>query len=117
MTEEEWLACEDLDRMLTYLWEYKYRWSNRKGRLFAAACCRRIWRLLTDERARNAVEVAERHADGAATEDDLRSACTEAVSALHNYEHPIQTKAASFAADVSVGDCFDYARDSEAAQL
>ena len=55
MTEQEWLQATDLEPMLVVLRaNCKNRFSDRKGRLLAVACCRRIWNLLTDERRFNA---------------------------------------------------------------
>ena len=47
---------------------------DRTLRLFACRCVREVWYLLTDERSRNAVEVAERHANGNATDQELTAA-------------------------------------------
>jgi hypothetical protein len=63
MNEAEWNDCDEPDEMIAFL----HQGSERKRRLFAVACCRRLWRRLTDERSRNAVEVAERFAEGAAS--------------------------------------------------
>jgi len=43
MTEVEWVACEDPERMLRFLVK---KISGRKFRLFQVACCRRFWRLV-----------------------------------------------------------------------
>src|SRR4051812_4555120 len=72
MTEAEWLACTDLFGLLRQVrGERSQRdvpcvTSERKLRLFACASCRRIWPLLTDQRSREAVVVAERFADAQA---------------------------------------------------
>jgi hypothetical protein len=74
MTEAEWLACDDPRPMLALLGSretFLTRAGRRKMRLYACACCRGIWHLLTDERSRHAVVVAEDHADGAATLEQL----------------------------------------------
>jgi len=61
MTETEWLASPEPAALLRFLGKTA---RVRKRRLFACACVRRIWHLLTDPRSRRAVEVAEAFADG-----------------------------------------------------
>jgi hypothetical protein len=80
MAEDKWLNCPDPRTMLEAL-HLKDHVSERKLRLFGVACCRRIWPLLTDERAREAVQVAEQFADGLADAAEL-AAAREAASGL-----------------------------------
>jgi hypothetical protein len=54
------------------------RVKQRKQRLFAVACCRRLRPLLDDERSRRCIEVVEGFADSRATTEDLQAAATEA---------------------------------------
>jgi hypothetical protein len=61
MTEAEWLACPDPEPMLQFL---RRKASDRKVRLFAVACCRRVWPSLEREEFRDAVQKAELFADG-----------------------------------------------------
>jgi hypothetical protein len=63
MNEDEWLASADPIAMLDYL---EGKVSDRKLRLFACACVRRHWGLLRYRTPREAVELAERLAEGQA---------------------------------------------------
>lgn len=82
-TDVDWRTCEDPAPMLQFL---RDKGSKRKWRLFAVACCRRIDHLMTDERSRQAVEVAARYADGAAAEAESEIARAVAQEAQDEAE-------------------------------
>jgi hypothetical protein len=79
MTEAEWLACKDPAKMIRCLrWKQRAH-AGRKCRLFAVACCRRVYHLMTDDRIRHAVDIAERFADGE-VDADTKTQATRTVS-------------------------------------
>jgi hypothetical protein len=82
MTEVEWLYCTDPKPMLEFL---PRKVSSRKLRLFACACWRRVQSLLSEE-GRRAIDVAERYADGLATQEDLAVAEGEEMDAADERE-------------------------------
>jgi hypothetical protein len=86
MTEAEWLAATDPEPMLAAL-RAAGKASERKVRLWAAACVRRVWPLLTDPRSRQAVEVVEQYADGRDLSAALRVAHRDAPEASASDRH------------------------------
>jgi hypothetical protein len=109
MTEAEWLTSTDPTPMLDFLWG---KTTDRKLRLFACACCRRIWHLLTDERSRCLVKTVEQYADGLATIFDVSNASDIHENAVSTYDFKAPWFAAMYA--TSPSHCQQSA--SEAAQ-
>lgn len=83
MTEEEWQACQNPSRMLRWLrrlgrlpsdfpgW-FSRSLLPRKGRLFLAACCRRVWHCFSARHGQRLIEYAEGFAGPAPTEQSVR---------------------------------------------
>ena len=55
--------------------------TDKELRLFAVFCARQVEHLLSDERSRNAIDVAERFANGQATREELAAARVAACAA------------------------------------
>src|SRR5262245_28836105 len=81
MTAADWLATTEPNTLLDFLHEAG-RESDRKMRLFAVACCRRVWHLLTRHSIQRVVEVAELHAEGAASHEDVAAAWANMMTSL-----------------------------------
>lgn len=77
MTEAEWNDCTDPQRLLEFL---RGKVSDRKLRLFACACVRRIHRHLGVAKSPVLIEVAEQYADGEADESEVRRASEHETS-------------------------------------
>jgi hypothetical protein len=108
MTEAEWLAGTAPWPMLDVFWG---RSRDRKLRLFACACVRRVWDFLTDPRSRIAVEVAERFADGEATWTELGVAFNAAWVAGHGFTGHVDVAGAA-ALECASHDSFAAARNA-----
>jgi hypothetical protein len=80
MTEDDWLGAVDPGPMLRHLLG---RASERKLRLFAVACCRRVRQHIVAEASWAAVKAAERFADGRIDADEMEQARQAAEAVIH----------------------------------
>jgi hypothetical protein len=114
MTEADWLGCADPVAMLDWLCG---RTSERKLRLLAVACCRRVGHLFTDDRSRAIVDLIERYADGRTNEWELaargeaRAGLEDAVGKVWGGQ-PIQSEAASLVRQAASRDPVRAARET-----
>ena len=110
MTEKEWLTSCNPKAMLGHLLSIRHAQLFRGVRLHAAASCRRIWHLLSDDRSRKAVEIAEKFADKLATETEASTACYEAYRVFARdplSRYSAEAAYASAACNMSVGELFE----------
>jgi hypothetical protein len=94
MTEQQWLECDDVDLLIGYTEAIS---TERQRRLFACACCRRIWHLMTDKRSREAVEIAESYAEGEVGAEILQAANDAAKAAWVERSQQLDDHAAAAA--------------------
>jgi hypothetical protein len=93
MTEAEWLACDDPAAMLGFL---ANRASDRQ--------LRPLWHLL-EPRSQEGVQIAERFADGLASEEERLAAAIAAAEAHRNANSRAQSKStASYRSGADDGD-------------
>lgn len=90
MDEQSWLTGTDLDAMLKHV----QKRNDRKLRLFQVACCRRIWEWVPPGACREAVDLAERYAEGAAN-DRQRTKAAKSVQKPANEQSLIEINARS----------------------
>ncbi len=114
MTEKQWLTAREPGSLLAHA---RLFGDERKRRLFACACARRVADLFTDPASERAVAAAERYADGLAGMQELEAALgaarevVRAAGALHTR----QSNAAACAATAATG--LGLALDHQASQL
>jgi hypothetical protein len=90
MDEADWLESVESEAMLAQIFKTA---SEQQVRLFACACCRRIWHLLLDERSRQAIVATEAFARGEIGIEELGTAGLAAKAAwversAMNDDHP-----------------------------
>ena len=97
------LWCMQAEPQHSHLW-----------RMFAVRCAREVEHLMTDQRSRDALDVAERHANGQATDEELaatRAAAWDATRAATLAATRAAAWAATLAATLSA--TWDAERDAQ----
>jgi hypothetical protein len=90
---------------------------SKTWRLFAVWCARQVQHLMTDERSVHAINVAERHANGLATDDELDAAYAAARDARDASDAAARaasyaTSDAAWAAWIAARAAWNAARDA-----
>ena len=88
--------------------------------LFAVWCARQVEHLMTDDRSKQALDVAERFVHGKATSDELAAARAAAADAAYAAAYDAARAAADAAADAyaaAADAAYDAARAAQIAQL
>lgn len=78
---EAWKTCKRTDWMLWLLNNQPNETTEKDLRLIAVKCARRVQHLMTDQRSITALDVAERFANGDATQEELDAAMAAARAA------------------------------------
>lgn len=101
MTESEWCGIVDFGVFLeACMWLREDVKNHRKLRLWSCACCHRLGSLLNDKRSLNAIEVAERFADGLADKGEVRQA-KKAAAMVRQVRQKVTGTAAEWAASAA----------------
>jgi hypothetical protein len=79
MKMKEWLECTEPKKMLRFA---RRKVNDRKLRLFACGCCRRVWKDLSLKPVRQAVEAAEQFANETLTAQELQHKHAKGVLAF-----------------------------------
>jgi hypothetical protein len=95
MNEQDWFTWWDAFDLLSWCEDDECKLNQRKLRLFAAACCRTIWPLLTEDLTRRAVKAAEWVADHERDREVLLAVRREAEEALRVAEPAAHEPAAA----------------------
>jgi hypothetical protein len=102
MTERQWFGEVNFDLYHeATVWLLEEKKNHRKLRLWSCACCRRLGPLLADKRSWNAIEVAERKADGLAANEEVQEA-REAAKGVPRIREKLHGTPAEWAASAPV---------------
>ncbi len=113
MTEAEWLACEDPEKLVNHAHRKKNLLTDRKFRLFAVACARAVWSRIATDNGRTVLEVAERYADGSATTHEVALAFLAAVPTGEDEDSEEETGdeyRARQALNAAINTCSDHSK-------
>ena len=102
--QQAWDECTKSEWMFWLIIKSKTNANDKQLRLIAVRCARRVQYLMTDQRSLIALDVAERFANGEATEEELDAAWAAAWDAARDAARDAAGDAAWAAARAAAGD-------------